>query len=142
MTKRPVFLSIEQVLAIHRRVVREFGGSAIVRDHGLLESAVAMPTAEFEGSLLHEDHAAMAAAYLFHLCTAHPFIDGNKRTALAAAEVFLMLNGLALRAAGRTVEEVVLRVARGEASKQEVTAFFRKHAEVAAPPRRSHRRGS
>ena len=92
MSSGPFFLSIQQVLAIHRRVVEEFGGDPGIRDAGLLESAVAMPAAQVAGEFLHEDLFAMAAAYLFHLCKNHPFLDGNKRTALSSALVFLVLN--------------------------------------------------
>lgn len=71
-----------------------FGGSDGLRDANLLASTVAQPSATFGGSLLHEDLFAMAAAYLFHIVMNHPFIDGNKRTGLAAALVFLDINGL------------------------------------------------
>ena len=76
---------------------------------------------------LHEDIAAIAAAYLFHLCMNHPFVDGNKRTALAAAEVFLLLNDNVLQAEGAPVEELVMATAASKATKEEVTAFFREN---------------
>lgn len=128
MTRVPVFLGVEHVLAIHRRMIREFGGSPRVRDYGLLESAVRMPAAQFGGAFLHQGVPAMAAAYLFHLCQNHPFVDGNKRTALAAAEVFLMLNALRLAAGNRELERLTLGVAAGRISKDEAVAFFREHA--------------
>lgn len=128
MTPRPVFLTVEQVLAIHKRVVWEFGGDPGLRDRGLLESAVHLPEARFEGKLLHRGVPAPAAAYLFHLCKNHAFLDGNERVALAAAETFLILNGFQLEASDLDVERVVRRVAEGGASKDEVVAFVRKHA--------------
>ena len=88
----PVFLTIEEVLEIHERMLAEFGGLAGVSDQGLLDSALAMPQATFGGEFLHSTIAAMAATYLFHLCSNHAFMDGNKRTALAAAEVFVKRN--------------------------------------------------
>jgi death-on-curing protein len=127
VTDAPIFLGVEQVLAVHRRVVAEFGGSAQVRDHGLLESAAMMPAARFAGEFLHDGIPAMAAAYLFHICRNHPFMDGNKRTALAAAEVFVLLNGLRLKATGRELERLTLGVAAGRLSKAETVEFFRKH---------------
>jgi death-on-curing protein len=133
MTKRPTFLTVEQVLAIHRRVIEEFGGDAAVMDDGLLESAVMMAAAQYAGEFLHPDIPAMAAAYLFHLCRNHAFVDGNKRTALAAAEVFLLLNGWRLDATNRQLEQLTLRLAEGTLGKDEVTAFFRRRA-ASAPP--------
>jgi len=128
----PAFLSLDHLLAIHRRSIEEFGGDPAVRDQGLLESAIAMPAAQFGGRFLHDGVPAMAAAYLFHLCRNHPFVDGNKRTALAAAEVFLILNGIRLRATNDEVEALTLGVAASRISKDETTAFFAKHAVPAA----------
>jgi len=127
MTEEPIFLTVEHILAIHDRVIEEFGGDPTVRDRGLLESAVMMPAARYAGKFLHPDLSAMAAAYLFHLCRNHPFTDGNKRTALTAAEVFLLLNDHQLKAANREVERLVLGIAEGRLSKDEVTAFLHKH---------------
>jgi len=127
MKAPPAFLSVEHVLAIHRRVIADFGGDPTLRDRGLLESAVMMPAAQYGGKFLHPGIAAMAAAYLFHICRNHAFADGNKRTALAAAEVFLLLNGRQLRATNREVERLTLAVAEGASSKKEVVAFFRRH---------------
>lgn len=127
MSERPTFLSVENVLGIHQRVIEEFGGDAGVRDHGLLESAVMIPAAQYEGRFLHPDLPAMAAAYLFHICRNHAFVDGNKRTALAAAEVFLRLNGQGLKASNRELERLTVGVAQGTLSKDDAVAFFRAH---------------
>ena len=86
-------LSFEAVLAIHAEVLAAHGGLPGLRDKGLLESAVAAPQASFGGKPLIGDPLEVAAAYLFYLCRNHPFADGNKRTALAAALVFLEANG-------------------------------------------------
>lgn len=133
MKRDPVFLSVEHVLAVHRRVIEEFGGNPDVRDHGLLESAVLMPSARFHGEYLHDGLPAMAAAYLFGICRNHAFIDGNKRTALATAEVFLLLNDARLRATDKELENLTVGVAEGRTSKDDVTAFFRKHVVKKAP---------
>jgi death on curing protein len=128
MKGEPVFLGVQHVLAIHRRVIAEFGGKGGVRDHGLLESAVLLPAARFRGEYLHDGLPAMAAAYLFGICRNHSFVDGNKRTALASAEVFLVLNGMRLKATNKQLEALTMGVAGGSASKDDVTVFFRKHA--------------
>jgi death-on-curing protein len=128
MTAEPRFLTIEQVLAIHRRVVAEFGGERTVLDEGILESAVTMPAACFGGGYLHADLPSMAAAYLYHICRGHPFLDGNKRTALVAAEVFLLLNGCRLKVTNRQLERLTFSVAEGGTSKEDVIAFLREHA--------------
>jgi death-on-curing protein len=128
MTDQPLFLSVNQVLEIHERLIQDFGGDPSVRDHGLLESAVRLPCATFDGKLLHESLPHMAAAYLFHLCMNHPFVDGNKRTALATSEIFLILNGLRLDASDEALHELTMGVASGGLSKTEVLLFFAEHA--------------
>ena len=95
MPERPLrHLDVEAVLAIHEEVLAAHGGLPGLRDRGLLESAVAAPRASYGGEPLISDPVEVAAAYLFYLCRNHPFADGNKRTALAAALVFLEANGL------------------------------------------------
>jgi len=133
MKRKLTFLTTRHVGAIHERVVREFGGDAAVRDHGLLDAAIAMPKATFGGSYLHNGIPAMAAAYLFHICKNHPFVDGNKRTALATAEVFLELNGYCLAADNKPVYATTVGVADGSVGKDELTEFFRKHANTQTP---------
>jgi death on curing protein len=88
-----VHLTVAAVKAIHHEVLRAHGGSAGIRDEALLESAIAAPQATMMGQPLISDPIEMAAAYLFYLCRNHPFIDGNKRTALASCLVFLEANG-------------------------------------------------
>jgi death-on-curing protein len=127
MSELPFFLTLDHVLAIHQRMIAEFGGDPEVRDYGLLESAVAMPSAAFGGEFLHDGVPAMAAAYLFHICKNHAFVDGNKRTAVASAEVFILLNGMLLNASNKELEKLTLEVAQGKVSKDEAIAFFRKH---------------
>jgi death-on-curing protein len=89
----PLFLSLEEILDLHADQLRLFGGADGIRDRGALEAAVAMPSATFAGSFLHDGVFDMAAAYAFHIAENQPFLDGNKRTALNAALVFLYLNG-------------------------------------------------
>jgi len=122
-----IFLSVEQVRLIHSRMIAEFGGDVSIRDMGLLESAAAMPQARFGGEYLHRSLPEMAAAYLFHICQNHPFVDGNKRTAWAAAEVFLLLNHGQFKATNKQIEKMVFGVADGSWSKEQVTEFFMKN---------------
>ncbi len=114
------------------------GGLAGVRDHGLLDAAVAMPRQQFGGLYLHEDPAAMAAAYLFHLARNHPFQDGNKRTAVMAAFVFLESNGIELTTPPSQLEVITLQAAAGGLGKDELTIWMRR--QISGKPRRSSKR--
>ena len=94
MSKSLKHLTVEAVKAIHREVLAAHGGAAGIRDETLLESAVAAPQASMMGQPLISVPLEIATAYLFYICRNHPFLDGNKRTALAACLVFLEENGL------------------------------------------------
>jgi len=94
LSKALKYLTAEAVKAIHREVLAAHGGAAGIRDEILLESAVAAPQAMMMGQPLISDPIEIAAAYLFYICRNHPFVDGNKRTALAASLVFLDANQL------------------------------------------------
>ena len=124
----PRFLTLAEVLEIHSDQIERYGGSQGLRDLGLLQSAVSMPAATFCAQFLHEDLHAMAAAYLFHITQNHPFVDGNKRTGVVAALVFLNLNGIEVEASERNLEKIVLGVAEGKVKKAELADFFRRHA--------------
>lgn len=128
----PDFLTVADVLRLHQDQLDRYGGAAGLRSMALLQSAVAQPAATFDGAFLHTGPPEMAAAYLWHLVQDHPFVDGNKRTGLVAAVVFLALNGQVLTAPEAELESLVWAVARGEADKPQVTAFLRRHS-VAAP---------
>jgi death on curing protein len=121
----PTFLTLDEVIAIHRDQIARYGGSEGVRDWGLLQSAIAMPAAGFGGRFLHTDLYEMAAAYLFHIVQNHPFVDGNKRVGAVAAYVFLALNKMRFAADEDAYAELVLSVARGETPKSDVAEFFR-----------------
>lgn len=120
------FLSVENVLQIHTDTISNEGGADGIRDLGLLESAIAMPQAQFDGILLHPDLATMAAAYLFHIANNHAFLDGNKRTASLSALTFLDINGTAwdLLPDEQELEEITLSVACHEMSKEELIDWF------------------
>lgn len=89
----PAFLTLAEVINIHADQIQHYGGGEGIRDIELLSLAVAMPYVSFSEQFLHADIFEMAAAYAFHISQNHPFIDGNKRTALASALVFLEMNG-------------------------------------------------
>ena len=126
-----VFLSLDEVIEIHREMIERYGGSVGVRDMGLLESAVAMAEAGFGDQYLHSDLFEMAAAYLFHIARNHPFIDGNKRTGAIAAFVFLKLNRVTLNASDREFERIVRTVAEGKTGKAAVAEFLRRNNQKA-----------
>ena len=124
----PAFLELAEVIEIHRDQIERYGGSAGIRDMGLLQSALAMPEASFGGQYLHGDLYEMAAAYLFHIARNHPFIDGNKRVGTAAALVFLAMNGIGVKVSSRRLVETVLGVAEGRIGKAALAEFFRKQS--------------
>ncbi len=124
----PEFLSLAEVLEIHRDQIDRYGGSPGIRDMRLLLSALAVPAATFGGSFLNTDLFEMAAAYLFHIVRNHPFVNGNKRTGAVAALVFFSLNDIEIEADEDSLEKMVLAVAASLADKRAVTEFFREHS--------------
>jgi death-on-curing protein len=122
-----VFLTLDEVIALHADQIERYGGRPGIRVLGLLQSALGTPSATFEGRFLHEDLHEMAAAHLFHIVRNHPFIDGNKRVGLMALLAFLGLNSRRLDANPREVEDLVLGIARGRVSKAEAAVFVQQH---------------
>ena len=123
--RQPIFLTLAEVIDVHGNQIELYGGQNGVRDFGLLQSAVAQPEASFAGQWLHEDIFLMAAAYAFHLCQNHPFFDGNKRTALASALVFLELNGISLDDPKDKLLEATLSIAKGKLSKPQFAQILK-----------------
>lgn len=120
------FLTLAEVIEIHTDQIHRYGGQDGLRDLPLLESALAQPEASFAGEWLHADHYEMAAAYAFHLCQNHPFIDGNKRTALATSLVFLELNGITILDPRGRLENAMIRIASSKMNKQDFAKLLRK----------------
>ncbi|MBO0783209.1 MAG: type II toxin-antitoxin system death-on-curing family toxin [Ktedonobacteraceae bacterium] len=118
------FLPISLVIAIHDDQVRLYGGSYGLRDQGALEAALAMPQARFGGQFLHGTIFHMAAAYGFHLCQNHPFIDGNKRVAGMTMFAFLQLNGLKPIASEIDYYNTMMAVASGQLNKEQLTNWL------------------
>ena len=111
MSKDILFLRQHEALALHAQLIQVFGGLASLRDEAALESALVAPAqrAHYEAASL----AVCAATYAYHLTQAHAFIDGNKRVAAAATELFLELNGARLQATDEEVIDLFLRIAAG-----------------------------
>lgn len=123
---RLVWVDAAVIHAIHEEQLAEHGGSAGLRDHGLLESALARP--QNLAAYGEPDIAACAAAYGYGLSRNHPFIDGNKRTALVAVELFLVLNAHVLEAADADCVLTMLQVAEGSMSEEKFAAWIRKNS--------------
>jgi death-on-curing protein len=123
----PLFLTLAEVIEIHRDQIDRYGGSPGIRDVGLLESAASMPQAAMGGEYLHGDVFEMAAAYLFHIVKNHPFVDGNKRTGAVAALVFLEINDVNVALDEDELVDIVVSLAEGKTQKHDVAAYFRRH---------------
>ena len=120
----PEFLTLAELLEIHRFQIESHGGSHGIRDRGLLESALAVPEVSFDGELLHKSLFAMAAAYAYHIAENQPFIDGNKRAAFGAALVFLEINGVTIDDPDGRLYEAMIAIAKRGLSKDELAALL------------------
>jgi death-on-curing protein len=116
---------LDHVWRLHDRFIDAYGGVGGIRDLGLLESALAQPHAEFFGEPLCADLYEMAAAYCFHIIQNHPFVDGNKRTGIISALVFLDRNGITLDIDFDSLYEIAISVASSEMSKEQLAEFFK-----------------
>ena len=122
------YLTLGEVVALHRRLIATTGGASGIRDLGGLESALAQPRASFGGDDLYRGVIEKAAALGFSLVMGHPFVDGNKRTGHAAMETFLVLNGYELSAPVDEQERVMLELAAGGLSRDEFLDWVRTRA--------------
>ncbi|MHB8917209.1 MAG: type II toxin-antitoxin system death-on-curing family toxin [Desulfocucumaceae bacterium] len=120
-----VFLSLAEVIEVHRDQVERYGGHQGLRDYDLLCSAIAVPEATYGGVYLHSDIFEMAAAYLYHICKNHPFVDGNKRAGLACSLVFLEMNGITLLDETGILYETIMSIISGKLEKSGVANVFR-----------------
>lgn len=121
------FLTLNEVLELHRRLLEQAGGLLGIRDLGGLESALAQPRMTFASRDLYPTLVEKASALGFSMIQNHPFVDGNKRTAHAAMETFLILNGSEISAEVGEQEATILRVASGAMSREEFTQWLRSH---------------
>ena len=121
------YLTFNEVLELHRRVIDQSGGAPGIRDLGALQSAVAQPRMSFSGADLYATIEEKAAASCFSLIQNHPFFDGNKRVGHAALETFLLLNGRETAATIDESERVILGVASGTVSREQLVAWLKEH---------------
>ncbi len=119
------FLSQRFVVTYQARLIDVFGGSHGLREKGLLESALAQPETTFGGAYLHADLQAMAAAYGYHLCQNHAFVDGNKRIAAVTMATFLAINGQELAVDEVELYQAVMAVADGRLDKNGLAQWLR-----------------
>jgi death on curing protein len=134
VTDEPLFLDLDDVVELHANQLEVFGGGDGLRDRGLLESAVAQPQASFGGAYTHESLFAMAAAYLFHIVSNHPFVDGNKRAGLLSAIVFLDVNGISIEHPSEALYDLTMGVAEGRIDKAAVAVELERIATSAIEP--------
>ena len=128
------YLNAEQVLFIHARLIAETGGAHGVRELGLLLSAVARPQVTFDGQDLYPDLFSKAAALLESLVGNHAFLDGNKRTAITSAGLFLRINGYRLTASNQEFETFTLQCAQSLVSLDQITQWFKNNSERVPSP--------
>src|SRR5438270_9876902 len=121
------YLTLEEVLELHRLALEQSGGLDGVRDLGGLDSALAQPLMAFGGQDLYPSLAEKAAALAFSLVCNHPFVDGNKRVGHAAMETFLVLNGWELTAGVDEQEQIILRLAAGSQTREDFTVWVQLH---------------
>lgn len=122
-----IFLTKSEIIEFHQRTIEEHGGSFGIRDEGLLESAILAA----ENRAYYEDAGIIncAATYAFHLIQAHAFIDGNKRIGAIAAEIFLESNDAFLAPDNETMQEIYLKVADSQISREDLEQYFLKNVE-------------
>lgn len=119
------YLSLKLIIALHDALLERFGGAPGVRDRSGVESALARPMGTFGGEDLYPDVAAKAAALMHSLARNHPFVDGNKRVAVAAAELFCEVNGFALAAKDDELEALTVAAAAGEIEAEALAIWIR-----------------
>ena len=120
----PLFLTLAEAIDIHNDQIKRYGGRDGARDLGLLESAISIPQAGFGGKLLHTSLFEMAAAYAYHISENQPFVDGNKRTALAAALIFLAMNGVSICDPKSRLYDAMIKLSTHKLGKKALAALL------------------
>ncbi len=120
------FLTLVEIIEIHKNQIELYGGSSGIRDLSLLSAAISIPKSTFNGKYLYVDLFDMAAAYIYHLCQNHPFVDGNKRVALVSGLVFLDFNNISIEDPGQELYRLMMNVASGKSGKKEISTVLRK----------------
>lgn len=121
------YITVRQALELHRRIIKQSGGTPGILNLGALESALRQPRMTYGGHELYTTLAEKAAVLAFSIIRNHPFLDGNKRTGHAAMEVFLIMNGYEIWASVDDAEDAILRVASGEMKRDELTDWIEAH---------------
>ncbi len=121
------FLSCKNVIAINWQLVKEFGGLYGIRDKNLLESAVYAPQATFDGKYLYQTIHEIAAAYAYYIIKDHPFVDGNKRTGLMTAILFLESNQKIVIFKSGELYNLGIKIAKSEMTIKKVSHIFKQH---------------
>jgi len=121
---KPLFLTLAEVIDIHNDQIKRYGGDSGARDLGLLESAISVPQSGFGGEFLHPSLFEMAAAYAYHISENQPFVDGNKRTALAAALIFLELNGISIKDPKGKLYDAMMKLATRKLGKKALASLL------------------
>lgn len=129
MSHKIEFLTVEDVQLIHSRLIEQYGGESSIRSQKLLEAAIATPQATFDGDFLHTDLFEMAASYAYHISQNQPFMDGNKRTGLLAALIFLDLNQITLNRPSANLYNIMIEIADGKSNKSDLATLFRELVE-------------
>jgi len=124
-----VFVPEELVLTIHADLLQRYGGEPGLRDRALLESALAQPRMTFGGKAVHKSVFDKAAAYGFHLCNNHPFIDGNKRVAFVLMDLFLQKNGWEIVSSEEEAYTMMMSLASGKLSKAKLASWLKEHTD-------------
>lgn len=119
------FLTLAEIIKIHKNQIENYGGKEGIRDISLLSSAIAIPESTFDGGYLHKDLLEMAAAYIYHICQNHPFVDGNKRTALVAGLVFLDFNNINIHDPHEKSYKMMIDTASGKMDKDKISAILK-----------------
>lgn len=122
--KNIIFIPKELILYFDHQLIQTYGGTYGIRDEKLLDSALEQAKATYEGNYLHDTLIKMAAAYGYHLCNNHPFVDGNKRIALVAMDVFLQRNGLEIVASEKETYKMMIQLSSGGFSKKDLTTWL------------------
>lgn len=127
MTK---YLQLEEILRLHYQIIEDFGGSHGVRDENRIHSVVLAPAQELFGAEQYQTTHEKAAVYVRNIIGDHPFVDGNKRTAIIVAGIFLMRNGYKLKASPKELEDFAVRVATEKLSIEHIAVWFKQHTKT------------
>ena len=124
------FLTLAEVFEIHNNQIKLYGGEEGIRDVSLLSSALSIPQSTFDGAFLHKDIFEMASAYAYHVCQNHPFVDGNKRTALVCSLVFLDFNGVEIEDPEEILYISMMKMASGKLNKTQFAEILIKLSNI------------